>query len=76
MSPRPGSGRLSPAHLRLAGMLADTDLSVEKLAPKFGTTPAALRREQSKVYRRYGVQSRQGLRAAMLALELAPVGAR
>lgn len=67
--------RLSPAHLRLAGLLADTELP-EELAPRFGATVPALRRHQSRVYRRYGVHSRAGLRAAMLALELAPVGTR
>lgn len=67
---------LSRAHLRLAGLLADTDLSPEVLARRFGVSVTALHRHKTRVYARYGVHSRAGLRAAMLALELAPAGAR
>jgi len=73
---RPHSDTLTPEEMALAGLLADTDLPVEVLARRFGVSVTALHRHKTRVYQEYGIHSRAGLRAAMLALELAPVGAR
>jgi hypothetical protein len=67
---------LTPEQLYLAGLLADTDLGAPLLAHRLGVSASALQRRKAAVYRAYGVHSRAGLRFAMLALELAPVGAR
>jgi hypothetical protein len=68
--------RLTPGLLCLAGLLADTDLPPQGIAAEFGMTVRALAPYKALVYRAYRVHSRAGLRAAMLALELAPAGAR
>ncbi len=68
--------RLTPQHLLLAGLLADTDLGAPLLAHRFGLSASALQRRKATIYRAYGAHSRAGLRFAMLALELAPAGAR
>lgn len=76
MTPARQPAGLSPAHLRLAGLLADTDLSKAELAARFSTSVPALDRLKARVYQAYGVHSRPALRYAMLALELPLAGAR
>ncbi len=64
---------LSAELMELLRLLADTDLSVASIARRLGVTHDAVEWRRRVLYTELGVADREGLRACVLACELAAV---